>query len=201
MADTGTAEPPEVTGKPPPAQSRAAVRVSECERLILAAMPRNQEMTHREVKASVPGLENATVHAIGTALANLESHGQCERAYRNSTYYVTLAADQEAGTPVTGPAGASARWLAEQDGRALLIARDIISRRKSLAEPPRWTSPDSEFRRVSQARDEGVIAGLRLALSYLGDRPGDISDTGAEGFIVTVESADEYVREEVPDGN
>jgi hypothetical protein len=82
-----------------PAAPRAAVRVSECERLILAAMPRGVEMTHREVKASVPGLENATIHAIGQAFASLETRGQCERAYRNSTYYVTLSAGEYAPEP------------------------------------------------------------------------------------------------------
>ena len=49
--------------------------------------------------------------------------------------------------------------------------------------------------RVQRAYESGFIDGLRTALSCLGDRPGDISQTGAEGFIISVEQADEAQRD------
>jgi hypothetical protein len=83
--------------------------------------------------------------------------------------------------------GAAVNWLAQQDGRAVLIAREIITRREALT---RMTPSNS-----GKPYQNGFVAGLRLALSYLGERPGDISQTGAEGFIVQVESADRMLTE------
>jgi hypothetical protein len=85
----------------------------------------------------------------------------------------------------------AAKWLARQDERAVRIAREIISRREALRQLPH--REDSETTRLL---DDGFIGGLRLALSYLGDRPGDISQTGAEGFIASVEHADELIAED-----
>ena len=79
-------------------------------------------------------------------------------------------------------AGSASRWLAEQDQRAVRIAAEVIARRAAYR----------EVRESDRMHESGVIYGLRLALSYLGDRPGDISDTGAEGFISEVEAADRY---------
>ncbi len=73
----------------------------------------------------------------------------------------------------------AARWLATQPEPNLRIAREIISRRKTARRADRY--------------DNGMIAGMRLALSYLSDRPGDISQTGAEGYIIDVENADDLV--------
>ena len=81
---------------------------------------------------------------------------------------------------------AAANWLASQDEKALRIAREIISRRQAFGSLPRGPRTASG----ALAHESGLIDGLRLALSYLGDRPGDISQTGAEGFIIDVEQAD-----------
>ena len=83
------------------------------------------------------------------------------------------------------------KWLDSQPEPNLRIAREIISRRKALA--PRALAEDASI--TGRAWENGAIQGLRLALSYLSDRPGDISDTGAEGFIMQVESADEMAAE------
>jgi hypothetical protein len=76
------------------------------------------------------------------------------------------------------------KWLEAQPEPNLRIAREIIARRKK-----------TPLFRPNDAYDNGVIWGMRLALSYLSDRPGDISQTGAEGFIGDVESADGMTAE------
>lgn len=86
------------------------------------------------------------------------------------------------------------RWLDAQPGPSLRIAREITKRRKELA--PRVLREGESV--TGRAWENGTIHGLRVALSYLGDRPGDISDTGAEGFITQVESADEMAAEPFP---
>jgi hypothetical protein len=91
-------------------------------------------------------------------------------------------------------AEAAADWLASQPESSLRIAREIITRRAVLQNPGpasaaedlvAWPGND-----LSRRYEEGMLAGLRLALSYLGDRPGDISQTGAEGYLTDVEFAD-----------
>lgn len=88
-------------------------------------------------------------------------------------------------------AGAAQRWLDEQDPRALLVAREIIKRTDDL----RSFRARDESERVFRSRSDGIIQGLTLALSYLGDRPGDISITGARGYLNHVETADRYITE------
>lgn len=72
-------------------------------------------------------------------------------------------------------AGAAVRWLREQQPGALMIAREIMRRRAA--------NPSGMY-------ESGTVYGLTLALSYLSDRPGDISSTGAETFISDVQDAD-----------
>lgn len=81
-----------------------------------------------------------------------------------------------------------ARWLASQPKGKLRIAREIIRRRKAL----RAFRGDS-WQREHGTQESGLLEGMRLALSYLCDRPGDISQSGAEGFISAVEDADQLV--------
>jgi hypothetical protein len=83
------------------------------------------------------------------------------------------------------------RWLNEQDPRALRIAREIIKRMEDLRE----VRARDEHERVFRSHSDGIIQGLTLALSYLGGRPGDISITGARGYLNHVEVADQYVAE------
>jgi hypothetical protein len=80
----------------------------------------------------------------------------------------------------------SARWLAEQSPPRLRIAREIIRRREALKQLA--GRPD---RVVTTEHENGIAFGLLLALSYLGDRPGDISPAGAEGYLSQVGQADE----------
>ena len=82
------------------------------------------------------------------------------------------------------------KWLASQPESKLRIAREIIECRKALAQMR--PDADSDVHRWSES---GVITGLLRALSCLGDRPGDISDTGAGGYVTTVESADDMAAE------
>jgi hypothetical protein len=87
--------------------------------------------------------------------------------------------------------GSARKWLHSQPEPNLRIAREIITRRKALA------GVRADLRDTNTAvYENGVVWGMRLALSYLSDRPGDISDTGAEGFISNVESADEMAAED-----
>ena len=89
-------------------------------------------------------------------------------------------------------AESSARWLAEQNPKSLCITYEILSRREKFA----------AVRESERMHESGVIYGLTLALSHVqGDRPGDISSTGAEGFISNVESAGQYIAEAKTDGN
>lgn len=82
-------------------------------------------------------------------------------------------------------AASAANWLAEQPEGSLRIARDIIARRAAYRDPA--SRPQNQR---SQVFESGEISGLRRALSMLSDRPGDISLTGAEGYILAVESSD-----------
>lgn len=82
-------------------------------------------------------------------------------------------------------AASSARWLASQPEGDVAIAREILRRR---AELPRFAS-DS----FTTGHDNGVIDGMLRALAMLSDRPGDISQTGAGGFVDSVEMADQLV--------
>jgi hypothetical protein len=82
-------------------------------------------------------------------------------------------------------------WLARQNAGDLRTAREIIARREALTQ----FRPDAD-NDGHRWHENGVVWGMRLALSYYGPRPGDISDTGAEGFIRDVENADEMVAEQ-----
>ena len=88
-------------------------------------------------------------------------------------------------------AQAAQNWLDAQEPGRLLIAREILARR----EETRLNPGRNELQRAARRYDHGVIDGLRRALSFVSDRPGDISDTGAEGFIQNVRSADEMLAE------
>ena len=78
-------------------------------------------------------------------------------------------------------------WLSDQDKRAVAIAQEIIKRRyEHSGRIP--SGRDAEYLRRGRAFENGVISGLRLALSYLTDRPGDVSATEAEGFIADVKA-------------
>jgi hypothetical protein len=79
---------------------------------------------------------------------------------------------------------AAIRWLADQDDTALAIAREIISRRASVARTD-WRATSDP---CGKPRDEGVIAGLRLALSYVLDCPGSVTET--DTYINRVSGAD-----------
>lgn len=82
-------------------------------------------------------------------------------------------------------AASAARWLASQPEGNVAIAREILRRRAAL---PRFAS-DS----FTMGHDSGVIDGMLRALAMLSDRPGDISQTGAGGFVDSVEMADQLV--------
>ena len=77
----------------------------------------------------------------------------------------------------------AAAWLAQQHPGSLLIVREILRRRSGA---------------LSDMHESGVVYGLELALSYLGDRPGDISLTGAGGYIDDVEHASRLAASQAP---
>lgn len=83
-------------------------------------------------------------------------------------------------------AASAARWLAGEPDGNLRIARDIIIRREAY----RDLRDDAECWFAS-----GQIDGMRRALAMLSGRPGDISQTGAEGYVSDVRFADELVAE------
>jgi len=85
-------------------------------------------------------------------------------------------------------------WLASQNEAGLRIAREVTRRRGLLPHAPRRDIDPDYW------HDNGVIWGLLLALSYLSDRPGDISGTGAEQFITDVAYVDEYLAKAGADG-
>lgn len=94
-------------------------------------------------------------------------------------------------TVTAGPdfAAAASRWLADQSAEQLRVAREVIHRRAQI----RTLRGGSDWQRIEMAHQSGVISGMCIALSYLGDRPEDISDTGAEGFISAVADSDRMV--------
>lgn len=80
------------------------------------------------------------------------------------------------------------RWLEDEGEAKVAIAREVIRRRADLAR-------GKGFGNVDGPHAQGMERGMILALSYLCDRPGDISQTGAEGFISDVQYADELLGE------
>lgn len=89
--------------------------------------------------------------------------------------------------PADPMAASAARWLASQPEGNVAIAREILRRRAALRSPGRKAD---EWSDVHQS---GVIDGMLRALAMLGDRPGDISRTGAGGFVDSVGMADQLV--------
>jgi hypothetical protein len=87
-------------------------------------------------------------------------------------------------------AEAAAKWLTTLDSHQVAIAREIIRLRAVQAGP---VSRDQG----AGARwfNSGEIYGMTRALSMLGDRPGDISSTGAGGLIDHIDLADQAIAE------